>query len=176
MQALTRKAGAAPVGPAILLDKLSKVDRLDSMHDIRTLREQGRSYNEIVKITGLSKSTVVYHSSEERKDYYRKKRKRNFSEFKKQLKTAAGGCCQVCGYSKCLEALHFHHIDPSNKRVYGKIRGVMCISKSKSKNACIEEAKKCALLCPNCHAEAEAGLITVLSSVSSVQLEQLAYT
>jgi hypothetical protein len=26
-----------------------------------------------------------------------------------------GGCCEKCGYSKCLMALEFHHLDPSQK-------------------------------------------------------------
>src|SRR5690606_10035595 len=28
---------------------------------------------------------------------------------------AAGGCCAVCGYSRCASALQFHHVDPASK-------------------------------------------------------------
>jgi hypothetical protein len=27
-----------------------------------------------------------------------------------------GGACVLCGYSRCLRALDFHHFDPTNKR------------------------------------------------------------
>jgi hypothetical protein len=27
----------------------------------------------------------------------------------------AGGRCQICGYDRCVGALHFHHVDPSSK-------------------------------------------------------------
>ena len=26
-----------------------------------------------------------------------------------------GGRCQICGYDKCIEALEFHHLDPTRK-------------------------------------------------------------
>ena len=26
-----------------------------------------------------------------------------------------GGRCQVCGYDRCIEALEFHHLDPTQK-------------------------------------------------------------
>jgi len=58
-----------------------------------------------------------------------------------------GGKCQKCGYDKCIGALEFHHIDPSNKKYsWDKMRG---ISKESLKN----ELDKCILLCANCHRE-----------------------
>ena len=36
------------------------------------------------------------------------------------LKTTAvkykGGCCQLCGYNRCMRALSFHHLDPTKKK------------------------------------------------------------
>ena len=26
-----------------------------------------------------------------------------------------GGSCEVCGYNRCIEALEFHHLDPTKK-------------------------------------------------------------
>jgi hypothetical protein len=59
----------------------------------------------------------------------------------------------ICGYSRCQQALQFHHLDPATKRFHLGHNGV-CRSLTKSR----AEAKKCVLLCANCHAEVEAGL------------------
>lgn len=60
-----------------------------------------------------------------------------------------GGCCEKCGYSKNISALDFHHIDPSTKKLQLTIREC---SNSKLQ-LLLEEAKKCQLLCRNCHSE-----------------------
>ncbi|MEY4334993.1 MAG: phage FelixO1, partial [Bacteroidota bacterium] len=31
---------------------------------------------------------------------------------KQKLVEHKGGCCEICGYNKCIEALEFHHKDP----------------------------------------------------------------
>ena len=64
-----------------------------------------------------------------------------------------GGACRLCGYDKCLGALHFHHIDPTKKEfaIGGK--------KTADIKRLILELDKCALLCANCHAEVHSGLI-----------------
>ena len=58
-----------------------------------------------------------------------------------------GGCCSVCGYSKSIAALEFHHIDPTKKDfqiMSGKVLGWEKIKR---------ELDKCLLLCANCHRE-----------------------
>jgi hypothetical protein len=62
-----------------------------------------------------------------------------------------GGACKACGYDKCIAALEFHHLDPSEKdfAISGKIR---------SWTALEVELKKCVMLCANCHREVHAGL------------------
>jgi hypothetical protein len=64
----------------------------------------------------------------------------------------AGGECVLCGYSRCLAALHFHHVDPKSKAFGLAHRGITL-----SLERVREEARKCVLLCANCHAEVEAG-------------------
>jgi hypothetical protein len=64
----------------------------------------------------------------------------------------AGGACQICGYSRCLAALEFHHLDPSAKSFSVAERGV-----TRSLETARREADKCLLVCSNCHAELEAG-------------------
>ena len=61
-----------------------------------------------------------------------------------------GGKCQLCGYDKCLNALLFHHLDPSMKNK--KITPSYIIMRWSWKRA-FEELEKCILVCANCHAE-----------------------
>jgi transposase-like protein len=66
----------------------------------------------------------------------------------------AGGACRLCGYAKCVAALEFHHLDPATKSFGLAVAGVTRrIGKMRA------EAAKCVLLCSNCHAEVEAGLV-----------------
>jgi transposase len=70
---------------------------------------------------------------------------------KETLVAEAGGKCRLCGYSRCLAALEFHHLDPASKKFGLARRGARSIATLRS------EAGKCVLLCSNCHAEVEAG-------------------
>jgi 5-methylcytosine-specific restriction endonuclease McrA len=72
---------------------------------------------------------------------------------KEVLVAEAGGACALCGYSRCLAALEFHHLDPASKRFSVAARGL-----TRSLADAREEAEKCVLLCSNCHAEVEAGV------------------
>jgi hypothetical protein len=65
----------------------------------------------------------------------------------------AGGRCAVCGYDRCIINLHFHHVDPSTKSFLMSSAIGRAIAKFR------EEAKKCVLVCANCHGEIEAGLV-----------------
>jgi hypothetical protein len=59
----------------------------------------------------------------------------------------------VCGYRRCQQALHFHHLDPTTKEFHLGDKG-----QSRALARSRQEARKCVLLCGNCHAEVEAGL------------------
>lgn len=72
---------------------------------------------------------------------------------KRILVEEAGGACRLCGYSRCLAALEFHHVAPAEKRFNLSRRGV-----TRSIERARDEARKCVLLCSNCHAEVEAGV------------------
>ena len=74
----------------------------------------------------------------------RKKQKRDKKAYFVAL---AGGKCIKCGYSDCVGALQFHHINPDEKTI-GR-RTLIQLSMDKA----LEEIKKCILLCANCHAE-----------------------
>jgi hypothetical protein len=78
---------------------------------------------------------------------------RRLQRVKRELAEEAGGCCAVCGYDRCIINLHFHHVDPTKKKF------TMTVAMGKSMATFRKEAKKCVLVCANCHGEIEAGLI-----------------
>lgn len=75
---------------------------------------------------------------------------------KATLVEEAGGCCRVCGYDRNMRALHFHHLDPSHKRLAINAKGVAL-----ALDTLRAEARKCVLLCSNCHAEVEDGVTSI---------------
>jgi transposase-like protein len=75
---------------------------------------------------------------------------------KRLLLEEAGGACVICGYDRCVAALHFHHLDPATKSFTLAVTGV-----TRSLEAARAEARKCVVLCANCHAEVESGLVDV---------------
>lgn len=73
-------------------------------------------------------------------------------DIKKQCVEYLGSKCILCQYSKCLNALDFHHIDPSKKDMQlSKFRSMKFESLKK-------ELNKCILTCATCHREIHAGL------------------
>jgi transposase len=79
---------------------------------------------------------------------------------KQKLVMEAGGRCLVCGYARSHQGLQFHHLDPAAKEFHLG-RGGITRSLEKSR----AEARKCVLLCANCHAEVEAGLIELPTKI-----------
>lgn len=71
---------------------------------------------------------------------------------KQTLVAEAGGSCVACGYDACPAALQFHHLDPREKSFILSREGV-----TRSIAEARAEARKCVLLCANCHAEIEVG-------------------
>jgi transposase-like protein len=83
-------------------------------------------------------------------------------KLKVMLVAEAGGGCAVCGYDRHLRALAFHDVDPADKRLQISWNGV-----TQSIATLRTEAQKCVLLCSNCHAEVEDGLIELPATVSA---------
>jgi excisionase family DNA binding protein len=67
----------------------------------------------------------------------------------------AGGRCSLCGYDRYIGALQFHHRDGQTKEFGLADRGL-----TRSLEAVRDEARKCILLCGNCHSEVEAGIVS----------------
>jgi transposase len=79
---------------------------------------------------------------------------------KRQLVEDAGGACVLCGYDRTPGGLHFHHVDPADKRFGLARQGV-----TRALEDARAEARKCVLLCSNCHAEVEAGAVRLPPSL-----------
>ena len=72
---------------------------------------------------------------------------------KEKLVEQFGGKCVVCGYKKYAGALDFHHLNPKTKSFALSVKGL-----SYSWESLVQEARKCILVCKNCHTEIEAGI------------------
>jgi transposase-like protein len=98
----------------------------------------------------------------EGRGYYRCKKcrsegvARHRQKLKVTLVEEAGGRCVMCGYSRSIGALQFHHLDPGQKRLALSGQGV-----TYSLETLRKEAAKCVLLCANCHVEVEAGSVSL---------------
>lgn len=88
---------------------------------------------------------------------YRRRRKQKLIEL-------FGGKCCLCGYDKCVAALHFHHLNPKEKSFGIASRGL-----THSWEKLKKEARKCVLLCSNCHAEVESGVVKLASHLVVTQ-------
>lgn len=87
---------------------------------------------------------------------------RHVKAWRKRLKAllvqSFGGQCCGCDYHQCLEALEFHHIKPGEKDLH-----ISAWTAVASFRRLSEEARKCVMLCANCHREVHAGVRSVPS-------------
>lgn len=83
----------------------------------------------------------------------------NVCKFVKNRKTNLislfGNKCCLCGFDEFQEALEFHHVDPSKKELSLSSNVMVALDKQ------IEEARKCILVCANCHRGIHAGYYDV---------------
>jgi len=127
--------------------------------EILGLRQQGWSYNQIIKHVGCSKSTVSYHCngdvkkktlersrkvSNETKNKYRRSRVAYYREFVWRHKRLCG--CAKCG-NKDPRVLDYDHIDGKDKiENISRMAGQTTSMKSLK-----VEIRKCQVMCANCH-------------------------
>ena len=86
------------------------------------------------------------------------------SDFLNLLRKQRGGKCEKCGYNKYLGALEFHHLNSEEKDFTIGNRDFRL-------KECIQESKKCILLCSNCHKELHANLWD-LGDLSIINLKE----
>jgi transposase len=119
------------------------------------------------------KSTCKRHGLTDfalRGDYYRCLRcaseavMRRRRKVRQRLVQEFGGKCVICGYDVPI-ALEFHHLDRDAKTFGLAARGI-----TRSYESLCEEASKCILLCSNCHAQVEAGIIRPPANLTGAKL------
>lgn len=120
------------------------------------LRAEGKSYSEIRSITGAAISTIRYHCSPHYRACSQKRKSKSRRKTLETFKLNSGGKCQLCGYNRCLNALDFHHKDPSTKD--RKYKSISSLIRENSIENGMKEVNKCILLCANCHREVHAGI------------------
>lgn len=103
-------------------------------------KQVGISYERLRTVIKIKSITSVKSSYEHLKER-RKKLKNELIEYK-------GGKCQICGYDRCIEALEFHHLDPTQKDFI-----ISDSSKHHTLDEMKQEVDKCILVCANCHRE-----------------------
>lgn len=63
-------------------------------------------------------------------------------------------CC-ICGFDEFPEALDFHHVNPIEKQLSLSSNKMIALDKQ------IQEARKCILVCSNCHRGIHAGIYQI---------------
>ena len=140
-------------------------------YGLRTSNQSGRRPNSAARAGKQAGALVItmtcpHHDDTEfileGRGFYRCRRCRSEAVVRRRRKVKAilvaeaGGRCRVCGYSRHVGALQFHHLDPDLKRMTLSARGI-----GYSLDTLREEARKCVLLCSNCHAEVESGIAAI---------------
>ena len=113
---------------------------------ILTLFNDGKTPQQIARELKCAYSTVQYHVNPSYREKYNKNHETKRREKRQLLKREFGGKCILCGYHKCLDALHFHH--PNDDKEYD-----VGVAMNHGYEAAKKEAKKCQLVCANCHSE-----------------------
>ena len=96
----------------------------------------------------------------DRREYLIKAVQRRRKKIRQLAINYKGGCCQICGYNKCPEALEFHHLGSG-----GKDFGISDKGYTKSWSKIKAELDKCILLCSNCHREIHHNIKTFSASL-----------
>ena len=86
----------------------------------------------------------------------------------KLIKVFNSKCC-ICGFDKWQSALEFHHVNPENKEF-----GLTVNTTTKALEKQLEEARKCILVCANCHRGIHSGFVTIPDNWQSYYNEEVA--
>jgi galactitol-specific phosphotransferase system IIB component len=150
-----RKAGLSNIG------HYSDIPNKDEIENMQKEYDACGSSTKVAKSFNRSVSTVLKYiitSGPMTEDERKKNRVDSVIDFRRRVKQELvdykGGECEICGYSRCIKALEFHHRDPAKKdfSISGKSWGFEKLK---------DEVDKCVLVCSNCHRELHAGIIDI---------------
>ncbi len=75
---------------------------------------------------------------------------------KEYINTVKAGGCSLCGYSKCLSAIEFHHVGEGKRFELSSVG-------SRSVEQIKREIGKCLIVCANCHREIHANEVGIVN-------------
>lgn len=87
----------------------------------------------------------------DRKQYLIKAVQKRRKKIRSMAVDYTGGQCENCGYGRCIDALEFHHTDPTKKDFSISEKGY-----TRSWAVVTKGLDKCIMLCANCHREVHA--------------------
>jgi len=126
-----------------------------NINEIKKLYDELESTRKVAKELGIARETVrkyvlIKNHIKMTEDELKGNKVKSVVNWRKRSKLALveykGGKCDKCGYDRCVDALEFHHVDPTKKDF--TISG-----KSWSFEKLKGEVEKCILVCSNCHKE-----------------------
>lgn len=132
----------------VLKKEFNKTDVINFYQKVKSIRKTAKNFSTSREtIRKILPDEIVSQSTNNRQTKtksqsvieWRKRKKIELVEYK-------GGKCERCDYHKSLNALTFHHKDPS-------LKDFTISSKSYSIERLKKEVDKCILLCSNCHIE-----------------------
>ena len=126
------------------INEITELREFYKNHTTKETAEKFKCSLSTVKKYKINKSKKLSDNELKRNNYIRVKCYR--VKIKERAVKYKGGCCEKCGYDKCLWSLHFHHKN-SNEKDF-TING-----KSWKWEIIKNELDKCILLCANCHGE-----------------------
>lgn len=138
---ICKEAGLAKSYIQLTPEKIEECQKLyDEIGNIKIVAKQtGISYDRLRNV--ITSKNITPKTSY---DYVKQHRK----HIKEELVKYKGGKCEICGYNKCINALEFHHLDPSIKDFT-----ISDSSKHYTLDQMKKEVDKCILVCANCHRE-----------------------
>lgn len=156
----------------LVIDGNKKCGKCGAVKPINEFYKHKNYYRSYCK-SCQNKSTEEYRANPANKDKWKKYSKDRYNKpgvkqkkfkgaqlrilkIKQQAVKYKGGKCNICGYNKCITALEFHHINPSEKNIKFNSRG---IDRRVAFEVLKKELDKCILLCANCHRETHANAI-----------------
>jgi len=122
----------------------------DTKSSTKTAEKFGWSKFTVLKYLDISPKKVLTEHERKQKNIDASLNHRRLN--KKKLVEYKGGACKICGYSKCIQALDFHHINQLEKKFE-------LTYMNRTWDVLKEEVDKCIMVCANCHREIHAGLI-----------------
>lgn len=84
------------------------------------------------------------------------------------IKVFNSKCC-ICGFDKWQSALEFHHVNPEEKEF-----GLTVNTTTKALEKQLDEARKCILVCANCHRGIHSGFVNIPENWQSFYNEEVA--